>query len=266
MGSTATAIRLQEDEVLAPMPTNRRYDYNGYDRNLLENRIVDAAFRELPGHDIYDLPGQITPITPEELSDYAMYGIDSSKFTPIVPLMKKGDYDIKTKEVTVKLDAKEWLKLLKGYPQDVLIPKIVEMHPELKGAVVKAVVKLTDEEKKAWRTRKSEGWKVSSVIKPDTSGGKIKSVFMVVADGKVIDGEYETQALAREAGVTLMKENLDIFKVNVTSKSVREDGSNLVSLTREVKSATAKVVVSYIKTNKACPASDRYLVLVRHRD
>lgn len=266
MGSTATAVRLQEDEVLAPMPSDRRYDYNGYDRNLLENRIVDAAFRELHGHDIYDLPGQITPITPEELSDQAMYSVNSSKFTPIVPLMKKSDYAIKTKEVTVRLDAEEWALYLKSYGQNALIPKIEQANPELNGRIVNAVVKLTDEEKKAWRIRKSEGWKVSSTIKPDTTGGKIKSIFMVIADGKLVDGEHETQALAREAGAGLMKDNLDISTVTVTSKSVREDGSDLVTLHREVKYATAKVTVSYIQTNKPCPASDGYIVLVRHRD
>lgn len=266
MGSTATAIRLAEDEVLAPMPADRRYDHYGYDRNLLENRIVDAAFRELPGHDIYELPGQITPITPEELSQDAMYSVNSSKFTPIVPLMKKSDYDIQIKEVTVKLDAEEWALYLKSYGQNALIPKIEETNPEFKGRIVQVAVKLTEEEKKAWRVRKSEGWKVSSTIKPDTSGGKIKSVFMVIADGKLMDGEYETQALAREAGSNLMKDNLDISSVTVTSKSVREDGSDLVTLRREVKHATTKVIVSYVQTNKPCPASDGYIVLVRHRD
>lgn len=267
MGSTATAIRLQEDEVLAEVPPERRFDSYGNDRNLLENRIIDAAFRELRGADIYDNPGKITPVTPEELAHAAMYSVDSSHYTPIVPLMEKSDYEVTSKTITITLNSDEWSDYMKSYAaQEVLIRKVEEINPELKDLIIQVSVQLTDTEKKAWRIRKSEGWKLSSTIASDTSGGKTKSVFSLVVDGKTLPEGYETQALARAAGMVLMKDNLDINEVKVIAKNVREDGSDLVSLTREVKSATAKVVVSYVKVNKDKPASDGYLVLVRHRD
>lgn len=266
MGSSSTIVRLEEGDVLAPVPENRRYDMFRQDRNLLENRVKDAGIMRCNEPEIYNYPGKITPLTPKELYQNALDSVDSNRFTPIVPLMHKDDYAIKSKTITVKLSGSEWAGYMDAF-QNVLFVKISEMHPELNGMLVSAQVQIDGlEQKDLWRARRSDGWKVVSTVDADTSGGKAKAVFGLVVNNHAVPGEYETQALARAAGTQMMKEDMDISKIRVTSKTVREDGSDLVSLTRKVTSATAKVVVSYVKVNKVNPRRDGFLVEVRYHD
>lgn len=272
MGSTATIIEVEEDAVLAPVPEARRF-YNGVDRNSLENRVRDAALRECSHLDYYEEEGFLTPLTARELAQDVVYTAPA-RHMAIVPLLKKTDYETRNKTVTVKLDGKEWDKYMSSYGGgELLYQKIGESNPELKGAIVsvQVVVPETSDDvsgvvRRASTLKRSAGWKVSSTVVADTTGGKAKTLFELVINGEKVQGEYETQAVARAEGNKRMKEDLDISTVNVTSRTVREDGSDLVALKREVASATAKVAVSYIKVTKKNPERDGFFVLVRHRD
>lgn len=268
MGSSASIIRVEEDEVLAPVPENRRFGVFGEDRNLLENRIYDAALRMWNGKESYMHPGQITAITPVELAQQAIDSVDSFRFAPIVPLMKKADYEIKVKNVSVKLDGSEWAEYMSSNSWgQVIRRKVIEMHPELSSLILSVVVQVPDMEMEdLWRVKKSAGWKVSSTVESDTDGGKAKPVFELVVDGKKLPGGYSTQAQARAEGSKLMKEDMGISEVRVTSRTVREDGSDLVCLSRKITSAVAQVAVSYVKVNKETPESDGFLVFIRYHD
>ena len=262
MGSTSTIVRVGELDVLAPLPASRRYDMFHNDRNLLESRIKDAALRMWRGLDAYEGPGKITALTPEELVDNVIYSIDSYKFTPIVPLMKKSDYQIKTKSLKLKLSGDEWEKYASrsGFS---LQDKIASVHPELAGRMVKTVIQVPGVGSQA---QISSGWKIVSTVESDTSGGKTKQIFELVINGKMSPTEYTSQALARAAGSKLMKDDVFVSSVVVSSRTVREDGSPLVSLRRKVTSATAEIEVSYIEVTKKNPERDGYFVLIRYRD
>lgn len=177
----------------------------------------------------------------------------------IIPLIHKDDYEIKETIVTVKMDAAEWKKLVWSY-NSTLLKKVIELKPTLDGSIIDLRTVAAASESTI-RGRGLEEWNISSTIKADTSGGKTKNVYYLTSNDRPVGLEtYSSQALARAAATELFSKRPDILNLEVVAKVVREDGSPLVSLHREVKSSTAKIAVRYAKSKSKTPRIKGYLV------
>lgn len=272
MGSSTYTVEVTEEELLAQKAANKNgrsiYHYGNRDYNSVGELASDVAHDkwrddwDAERGSAYVYPALVTRLVPEELANQVMFSQNRGKNTLVVPLMKKSDYVVKKKTLTVKLTDKEWKDHVSSYSQDVLFAKARELFPEAQNSIfsVRVVVPGEDPQKTYWNRRKSDGWKVQSRVDADTSGGKSKTVFHLVADNQKLKQEFESQALARAAATKLLQTNLDVTSVKVEATVRREDDTALVKLNRVVSSATAKIEIQYTKVTKATPARDGLLV------
>lgn len=184
----------------------------------------------------------------------------SSRKSIVIPVIDEKDYEIKESRVTIKLDGKEWADYL-GSETNVLLNKVLATKPELNGMIT-SIQTVDASGDKTISARGLKHWKVVSTVKADTSGGKTKNVYYLSpAVYPIANQTYPTQALARAAAVEILNSRSDILTIEVKAKVEREDSSSLVTVLRDVKSATAKVVVSYAKVTTKTPARIKsYLV------
>lgn len=257
MGSTSTIIQVPAEFI----------DAKKLGAAALPKAIMDLALNLWGGHDpYYNEPKMASPV-PGELSYEAIDAIDSGRYTPIVPVMKDSEYELKQKTVSVKLSGEQWEHYRHNSYFRTLHKMVVDCYPEFQGKITSAMVERPEDDKrKIWDTPLGVGWKLSYSIQADTSGGKAKQMFALKADGRSVSGIYETQAQARAAGMKMLEENNNIMGIVVTSKTVREDGSDLVSLQRKVRSASARINFSYAEVKTSNPEVKEYWVSIRHRD
>lgn len=273
MGSTTYTVEVSEAELSQASKETSGYRplYGNYlssaGRSSEAERASDIAHQKW--NDDYDAerggayhyPAKMTALVPEELANQTLNDADRGQVTVVVPLMKKTDYTVKTKTLNVKLTDSEWKEHLASYSNGVLFRKAAELFPEAKGSIFSVTVVVPDEDpKKAWNRKATDGWKVQSRVDADTSGGKAKTVYYILANGQEQKQEFDSQAEARAYGTKLMQSNLAVTTVNVKARIRREDDTDLVKLTRVVSSATAKITIKYTKVTKANPARDGVLV------
>jgi hypothetical protein len=259
--STATVI-VRKDQVPAPVANNNtwlRVD------NSLESRITTAAIKvwHEDEADRYDDPRAGAPKllkpAPEELAwQKAEEAVDQRRgeVTAIVPLMDRRDYEKKEKTLNLVLSDADWREYMKGNSYDLLQKHIDILMPEQKDMVVS--FEILNRPKNSFDN--AAGWTIKSVVEADASGGKAKTVYLLVADGKTLKNEYTSQALARAAAVQVVKDYPNVLEVEVRAKIVREDNTSLVKVRRVVRSATAKLKVTYIKVKTATPRTENWLV------
>lgn len=272
MGSTTYTVEVSESEVEKDDTIERSGSLWG-NYTFSRARASEAERASSVAHDkwandydsergsAYHYPAKLTALTPVELANQALYDADRGRETTVVPLMKKSDYTVKSKTLNVKLTDKEWKEYLSSYSHDVLTKKAAELFPEAKGSIFSVQVVVPDEDpKRAWNRQKIDGWKVQSRVEADTSGGKAKTVYYILANGQEQKTEFESQAEARAYGTKLMQTNMAVTTVNVKARIRREDDTDLVKLTRVVSSATAKIVIKYTKVTKPNPGRDGFLV------
>jgi hypothetical protein len=207
-----------------------------------------------------DNPIMVDPKPIEMLDNFESFPTKSRSDSPIVPIIDKRDYEVKTKTITVKLDDAEWKEYMSNNGWNFLPDKVKALMPELADKICR--VRLDTGDAKYVR-EVTPYWTVRSAVEADTSGGKAKTVYTLLVNGAPYQSpkdEYQTQAAARAAGVKLMTENLSVTTVNVQAKIVREDDTSLVKLTRKVSSASAKVIVEYVKMKTETPRTDGWLV------
>lgn len=206
------------------------------------------------------------PIMAEELvSDDHLDEVRDGR-SVVIPLMERKHYEIKEKTVTVKLDNDEWQKYISRSSDSygVLLQKLKEALPELAGSISQFNV-VTEKPTNFFMSKLTDGWTIRSSVSADASGGKaVTRYYLSVVSERgtsLFKENYPSQAEARAAGLKLMEDNIDLHSVDVVPKTLREDGTNVVKITRTVKSATAKVLVSYVKLKAgATPTADRWMV------
>jgi hypothetical protein len=272
MGSTTYTVEVSEEEVEQDDTLTRSgslYGNYGFSRGRASEAERASSVAHQKWNDDYDAerggayhyPAKMTALVPGELANQILYSAERGRETTVVQLMKKTDYTVKNKTLNVKLTDKEWKEHLSSYSNDVLFRKAAELFPEAKDSIFSVSVVVPDEDpKKVWGRQKTDGWKVQSRVDADTSGGKAKTVYYILANGQEQKKEFESQAEARAYGTKLMQSNLAVTTVNVKARIRREDDTDLVKLTRVVSSATAKITIKYTKTTKANPARDGFLV------
>jgi hypothetical protein len=270
MGSSTEVIRVRESDLepAATRSTSRSYGFYNYPtKNEKHQRIVSAAL-DLWRQGDYDRNGNpyagnpimLAPKPIEMLTELGSYPTKSRDDTPIVPIIDKRDYEVKTKTITVKLDDAEWKEYMSNNRWNFLPEKVKMLMPELADKICRVYLD-TGEEK--YVRDITPYWTVRSTVDADTSGGKAKTVYTLLVNGSAHQSsrdEFPTQAAARAAGVKLMTENLSVTTVNVQAKIVREDDTSLVKLTRKVSSASAKVIVEYVKMKTETPRTDGWMV------
>lgn len=275
MGHSTATVVITKEEVNPPVSGlsggfgfsgSSRYDsYSSRDYNSLESRILQSGIEKWGREeaDRHDSPRAGTPKMlkplPEELAYEAIEDVitrtraDSS---PIVPLVDPRDYEKKTKSVTLTLNNDEWREYIKGNGYTLIQDKINEALPALKGMILNHRI----EGAKSGSWDATEGWNVKSVVEADASGGKAKTVYLIVADGKALPNEFDSQATARAAAVKVLKDYPAVLEAEVTAKVVREDKTALVKVRRVVRSASAKFTVTYIKMKTATPRTENWMV------
>jgi hypothetical protein len=270
MGSTTVSIRVTEKDL--PPATNPGRSGSLYGNYFLagndkHRRIVSAAV-DLWRQGDYDRNGNpyagnpimLEPKAIEMLNDFESYPTKSRDDSPIVPLIDKRDYEVKTKTITVKLDDAEWKEYIGGQKWGFLEKKVAQLLPELAGKISNAKLDTGDVK---YYNDVTPYWNVRSTVEADTSGGKAKTIYTLLVNGSAHRSpkeEFPTQAAARAAGVKLFNENTAVTTVDVQAKVVREDNTSLVKLTRKVSSASAKVIVEYIKLKTETPRTDGWMV------
>lgn len=272
MGSTTYTVGVSESEVEKDDSIERSGslwgNYNFSSRRASVEERASSVAHDKWAHDYdsergsaYHYPAKMTALTPEELANRALYTSNRGRETTVVPLMKKTDYTVKSKTLNVKLTDKEWKKYLADYSHEVLTNKAAELFPEAKGSIFSVKVVVPGEDpKRSWNRKATDGWKVQSRVEADTSGGKAKTVYYILANGQEQKQEFDSQAEARAYGTKLMQSNLAVTTVNVKARIRREDDTDLVKLTRVVSSATAKIIIKYTKVTKPNPGRDGFLV------
>lgn len=249
-----------------------RSSYYGYRSQNLESRVLTAGISkwrseeagrwddENPGTAVMlsPVPGPLVNKAIENHYDTSKHGYGGT--SPVVPIIDPKDYEIKTKTVTIKLVGEEWEDYLKtglyySPVQDKLKDQLFDIYEDITG------LEIVREGGNKYFSEPTEGWTVRSSIDADTSGGKAVTVYRLCIDKKTFAPEdYPTQAAARAAGIKKLEENTRIQTIEVIPKIVREDGTALVKLTRNVKQATAKVKVSYAKMKTENPTVIGYMV------
>lgn len=269
MGSSTVVIKVSESDLEpAARSTSRSNLFGNYFpvQNEKHQRIVSAALSlwrqgdyDRNGNPYAGNPIMLAPKPIEMLDDFESYPTKSRDDSPIVPLIDKRDYEVKTKTITVKLDDAEWKEYIRGQ-WGYLQKKVESVTPELAGKI--SNVKLDTGDVKYYNDV-TPFWNVRSTVEADTSGGKAKTVYTLLVDGSKQNSpreHYPTQAAARAAGVKLLTDNLKVTKVEVRAKIIREDDTSLVKLSRKVSSASAKVIVEYIKMKTETPRTDGWMV------
>lgn len=269
MGASTVVIKVTESD-LAPVTHSSvsSYRFGNYypEQNRKNQRIVSAAV-ELWRQGDYDRNGNpyagnpimVAPKPIEMLDNFESYPTASRDDSPIVPLIDKRDYEVKTKTITVKLDDAEWKEYIRG-PWGFLEGKVETLLPELAGKISSAKLDTGDVK---YYNSVTPFWNVRSTVEADTSGGKAKTVYTLLVNDSKRDSpreEYPTQAAARAAGTKLFNENMAVTTVDVQAKVIREDNTSLVKLSRKVSSASAKVIVEYIKMKTETPRTDGWMV------
>lgn len=267
MGSQDHSVTLTQVEVDA-IEVSRGYSKAD---EILSAAIRDWGDNEASRHESFNGgPALIFPVTPGPLVTRRIeerLGYDFMSKSPVVPLMDKRDFVVKKRKVTVKLNNDEWHEYSGPNSYELLRRKIAEQMPEavrrdISGYRVLVIDPQTGKEdpRKFWNDS-TAGWKISSSIEADTSGGKAKTVYRMVVDGRTdTRNEYETMAAARAAGVAYLETHPASLKVEVIGEVKREDKTALVKLSRKVRSATAKFEVSYIQLKNTNPRTDGYYV------
>jgi hypothetical protein len=269
MGSSTEVIRVRESDLepAATRSTSRSYGFYNYPaKNEKHQRIVSAAL-DLWRQGDYDRNGNpyagnpimLAPKPIEMLTELGSYPTKSRDDTPIVPIIDKRDYEVKTKTITVKLDDAEWKEYIRN-PWGFLEGKAEKLLPELAGKISSANLDTGDVK---YYNSVVPFWNVRSTVEADTSGGKAKTVYTVLVDGSKrnsLSEHYPTQAAARAVGVKILTENIAVTNVEVKAKIIREDDTALVKLSRKVSSASAKVIVEYIKMKTETPRTDGWMV------
>lgn len=270
MGASTVVIKVSEAD-LPPVSNSSvsSYRFGNYypEQNRKSQRIVSAAVSlwlqsdncDRNGNPYADNPIMLAPKPVEMLDNFESFPTKSRSDSPIVPLIDKRDYEVKTKTITVKLDDAEWKEYMRSQ-WGFLEGKAKQLLPELADQISR--VKLDTGDVKYYNNV-VPFWNVRSTVEADTSGGKAKTVYTVLVDGSKHNSpreEYPTQAAARAAGVKILTENIGVTHVDVKAKIVREDNTSLVKLSRKVSSATAKVVVEYVKMKTETPRTDGWMV------
>lgn len=199
-------------------------------------------------------------VTPyEAIDEDKVYNAVNSNNSIVIPLMDPRDYVLKEITMAVKFDADEWEAYKKDHSSynGVLARKVRELK-DIDGAI--SSIRILPADGKKYQTN-FDAWKISSSFEADTSGGKTKNVYFVAHNGRQYGETYETQALARKAANDFMAAHNEVSKVTVEARIKREDNTSLVTLTRKVKSATAKVLVTYVKVKSATPRQKDWEVL-----
>lgn len=267
MGSQDHIVTLTLDEVNA-IEVSRGYSKAD---EILSAAIRDWGDNEASRYESFNGgPALLFPVTPGPLITSRIHermGEDFMSKSPVVPIMDKRDFVIKKRKVTVKLNNEEWHEYSGPNSYEFLHRKIAEQLPEeirrdISGYRVLVIDPETGKEvtPKSWGKR-IEGWKISSSIEADTSGGKSKTVYRLVVDGHTdTRNEHETMASARAAGVAYLEAHPAALKVEVIGEVKREDKTALVKLSRKVRSAIAKFEVSYVQVKKSEPRTEGYYV------
>lgn len=264
--STATIVVKKENVAPAESRANTYSTWMPF-RNSLEERILSAALQiwhqeEADRHDSQNAgDAKLMPPMPEELAIRHIDDMVTARgynhlISPVIPLVDSRDYEKKEKKISIVLDDAEWREYVKGNGYEIMPKKIAELMPEQKDMVLSFSI----DGQKGYVSALSTGWTLKSVVEADASGGKAKTVYQLVADGKAGTKEYDSQALARAAAVQLVKTHPDVLEIDVVAKVVREDNTALVKVRRVVRSATAKVTVTYVKMKTATPRTDGWLV------
>ena len=267
MGHSTAVIVVNKDNVAPAEPRANTYSTWMPVRDSLEERILSAGVgiwhrEEADRHDSLNAgDAKFMPPMPEEIAvrnidDMVTRGGYNNLISPVIPIIDRRDYEKKEKKVSIVLNDAEWREYVKGNGYEVLPKKIAELMPEQKDMVLSFKI----DGREGYPKDHSTGWTLKSVVEADASGGKAKTVYQLVADGKAGTKEYDSQALARAAAVQLVKNHPDVLEIDVVAKVVREDNTALVKVRRAVRSATAKVTVTYIKMKTATPRTDGWLV------
>ena len=270
MGSSTVAIKVSEADL--PPATTRTSSRNSMFGNYFpaqnekHQRIVSAAIdlwrqgdHDRNGSPYADNPMMLAAKPIEMLDNLENYPTKDRSDTPIVPLIDKRDYEVKTKTITVKLDDAEWKEYIRG-PYGYLQNKVEALLPELAGKISNARLDSGDVK---YYNSVIPFWNVRSTVEADTSGGKAKTVYTLLVNDSKRDSpseEFPTQAAARAAGTKLFNDNMAVTTVEVQAKIIREDNTSLVKLSRKVSSASAKVIVEYIKMKTETPRTDGWMV------
>lgn len=270
MGSSTVVIKVSESD-LPPATTrtsSRSSIFGNYFpvQNEKHQRIMSAAL-DLWRQGDYDRNGSpyagnpmmLAPKPIEMLDDLESYPTKSRDDSPIVPLVDKRDYEVKTKTITVKLDDAEWKEYMRGQ-WGYLQTKAETLLPELAGKISNAKLDTGDVK---YYNDVTPFWNVRSTVEADTSGGKAKTVYTLLVNGSKQNSpreQFPTQAAARAAGVKILANNLAVTEVEVKAEIIREDNTSLVKLSRKVSSASAKVIVEYIKMKTETPRTDGWMV------
>ena len=269
MGHSTATVIVRSTDVEPPVKSGSSYSSWAPVNNSLEERILRAGLGiwhrdEADRHDSARAGNarMKAPMT-EEIADRMIDDMVSSSQrsfgdpdSPVIPLIDKRDYEKKEKKVTITLDGEAWTKYVKGERYDIIDKKIREAMPEQADMVLG----FKQEGSTVFSNDIAEGWTIKSTIAAEASGGKAKTVYLLTADGKTLKKEYASQAEARADAIRIMKEFPRVLEINVDAKVVREDDTSLVKVRREVKSATAKFTVTFIKMKTATPRTDGWMV------
>lgn len=269
MGSHEESVTLSMIEVDAILAQKSR----SYSK---AEEILSAALRDWDENEAsrYESfnggPALMFPVTPGPLITNRIrerMGDDFMRKSPVVPIMDEKDYVIKKRKVTVKLNDDEWHEYSGPNSYEFIQRKIAEQLPEevrrdISGYRVLIIDPNTGKEApKKFFGERTDGWKISSSIEADTSGGKAKTVYRLVVDGRIDPrSEHETMAAARAAGVAYLDAHPAALKVEVIGEVKREDKTALVKLSRKVRSAIAKFEVSYVQVKSQTPRTEGYFV------
>lgn len=267
MGHTVVVIKVEKD---AYKP-ERLQQNRGYYRNTMEDELVSIAIDEWTYSDSCDRNGSpsmsrgiIKPAMPIELAEAAAYKMTDRDQNIIIPIISTKDYTIKKKTISVKFDDAEWKRYTTGHfgGWDVIQAKIETTNPELKGKITGLSMVRPDGAPEKFKVR--DGWNVRSTVEADTSGGKAKTQYFIVGSGLHEDRPnikyFDTQAEARAWGIEVMGRDPLINNISIKAKIQREDGTDLVKLTRKVSTATAKFEVSYFQMKTTTPRHDGWMV------
>lgn len=271
MGSSTAIMKVSEDD-LAPVTNSSvsSYRFGNYypEENRKSQRIVSAAVSlwfqsdncDRNGSPYADNPIMLAPKPIEMLDNFESFPTKSRSDSPIVPIVDKRDYELKKKTITVKLDDAEWKKYMSNDSWNFLSEKVKALMPELADQICRVYLDTGDTK---YVREVTPYWTVRSTVKADTSGGKAKTVYTLLVNNAPYQSprdEFPTQAAARAAGEKLMTENLSVTTVDVQAKIVREDNTSVVKIRRKVSSASAKVIVEYVKMKTETPRTDGWMV------
>lgn len=276
MGHTLITEKVEPEQVEAAKTEQSHFGFypSRYGQSL-EERVLSAGVARWNDEESgrYDSVNagtahMLKPV-PEELVSDVLSEFNNthnwSSDSPVVPIIAKSEYELKKKTISVKLDGKEWQEKLTGYSYGLLARKAVEQFPALKGMITGTQVVVPDVvESKSPYVRNYDpaaGWTVKSTVEADTSGGKAKTWYKLSLGGRnVVQQKFETQAAARAYGVELMGRDVTISSIDVTAEILREDDTALVKIRRNVKQATAKVVVEYVVMKTSTPKTEGWYV------